>query len=591
MRTVGTTRALAALALAITGGVGLLTPPALAAHAPTAEQVVALAGGNPWNMGCEAVAGSVECTAADFDSTWFERASIRPAAGPLTGVDTSAIVFAAPLEPYFRDWHAALQGVGCAPDRVSGGQLAAFVADVGSRTAAGDATPVTIPGECGLSGGLRVDTVDGRAQYTYWIRSVMVPTATPTPSPTPRPTPSPTSRPTPSPDPTVTLGSPSPSSSISAPIFASGSATPTASASGGSASATATATPEQQVLGGNPTASPPPGGAAPVDPGAAGGASAFRASVIGPAAVSLDPAALGLSAALALLLLLFMAFAGELFNSTLEGNYDEVAGWFAGFTRPIRRLAVVWRTPVGLVGFVGAGALVYALLDPGLRLDGAALATYAGLLIGLMLVLVSFELPGFLLYRRLTGDLPSIRALPWTLPVAACCVALSRIGELQPAYLYGILLGLVFARELTPEEEGRQAAAGALWTLVMAVLAWIGLEWVRSGGLATDGFAALIAETALAVAVVGGLEAVAFGLLPMRFLAGGAIYRWSRFAWAVLLGVGLVAFLHILVGPHAGYLAELDPVALARAGVAFVAFGAASVLFWAYFRFRPARTA
>jgi hypothetical protein len=220
-----------------------------------------------------------------------------------------------------------------------------------------------------------------------------------------------------------------------------------------------------------------------------------------------------------------------------------------------------------------------------------ALATYLGLLIGLVVILASFELPGILLYRRRTGEMPRIRALPWTLPAAALCVLVSRLADLQPAYLYGILLGLVFAREPSPTEEGRQAAAGALWTLVVAAIAWFGLEWVRGGGLVGDGQAPLVAETALAVTVVGGLEAVALGLLPMRFLAGAAIYRWRRAAWAGLYVVSLFAFLHILVGPQAGYLAALDPAALVAACVAFVAFGALSVAFWAYFRYRPHRVA
>ena len=39
------------------------------------------------------------------------------------------------------------------------------------------------------------------------------------------------------------------------------------------------------------------------------------------------------------------------------------------------------------------------------------------------------------------------------------------------------------------------------------------------------------------------------------------------------------------------FRSELDPAGLVIACVAFVAFGAASILFWAYFRYRPARAA
>ena len=75
----------------------------------------------------------------------------------------------------------------------------------------------------------------------------------------------------------------------------------------------------------------------------------------------------------------------------------------------------------------------------------------------------------------------------------------------------------------------------------------------------------LLLSTALAVVVVGGLEAVAFGLLPLRFLAGDAVYRWRRLLWALLFGISAFFFIHLLVGPHTGYLSELSPAAIVAA--------------------------
>ena len=87
--------------------------------------------------------------------------------------------------------------------------------------------------------------------------------------------------------------------------------------------------------------------------------------------------------------------------------------------------------------------------------------------------------------------------------------------------------------------------------------------------------------------MVSGLEAVAFGLMPFRFMPGVVIYRWNRVIWAVLFGASLFAFFHILIGPTSGYLSSLTaPAWLAALGV-FAAFGAFTILFWAWFRFRP----
>lgn len=598
---------------------GLLAMPfaTRASHGPTVEAVVAVATSEQWNMDCAATASSVECSAHDFDFTWSEMASVRPASGPLTSLHAAVTVLTSPLDPYFRGWLFALHQVGCAPDRITAGQLSSFITSVADRGTAGTAPPTTIAGECDLAGGLTITFNDGRAAYTYWVSSAVVEPPTPTPTPTSTATPTRTPHPTATATPTRTAAptstppasstsdasstataTPSATSTATASVVPSASAPATAgggstgdpgpSASGPQGPA-ATSTPEQQVAGGNPTPSPAGGPEAPIQaPGPDDPRPTFARAVAGLSAISTEAGAVAQSAALALLFLLFMGFAGELFNSTLESNYDEVAGWFGGAGRRLAGIGRVWSGPAGAMAFIGLGALVYALLDPGFALDLGALATYLGLLVGLMLVLVSFELPPMLLYRRRTGELPGLRALPWTLPAAAACVLLSRVAELQPGYLYGILLGLVFRRELSVADEGRQAAAGVLWTLIVAVAAWLALDWLRSGA-APGGFGPVLLETALAVVVVGGLEAVALGLLPMRFLAGASIYAWSRAAWAILFAAGLFAFFHLLVGPHTGYLAELDPAGLAAACGVFAAFGAGSVLFWSYFRFRPDR--
>ena len=46
-------------------------------------------------------------------------------------------------------------------------------------------------------------------------------------------------------------------------------------------------------------------------------------------------------------------------------------------------------------------------------------------------------------------------------------------------------------------------------------------------------------------------------------------------------------FITILIGPTSGYLSELTPAAWLSALGVFAAFGAISLAFWAWFRFRP----
>jgi hypothetical protein len=172
--------------------------------------------------------------------------------------------------------------------------------------------------------------------------------------------------------------------------------------------------------------------------------------------------------------------------------------------------------------------------------------------------------------------------------IAALLVLVSRLGNLQPGYLYGIVLGAMFVTEVSDREEGRETFLGSVWTLAAAVVAWLGLAWVRTAGFAEDGFEVTLASTAFAAILVAGLEATAFGLMPLRFMPGYAIYRWNRLGWALLFGLSVFGFIHILIGPTSGYLAELSPAAFVAALGVFAAFGALSIGTWAYFRLRTA---
>jgi hypothetical protein len=243
---------------------------------------------------------------------------------------------------------------------------------------------------------------------------------------------------------------------------------------------------------------------------------------------------------------------------------------------------------VRLVIAIVAAALISSFLSPDLGFDATSLATFVGFAAALAVVLISFEVPALLEHRRVTGEVGRLRPLPWALVIAVVFVLMSRLAELQPGYLWGVVLGVVFLRTDTSADEGREQAAGALWTLLVAVLAWLALGAIR-GAEGTDGsFLATITETALAAIVVAGLEAVAFGMMPFRFMPGAAIYRWNRLNWAALFFASLYGFLHILVGPTSGYLSDLTaPAWLAALGV-FAAFGAFTIAFWAWFRFRPA---
>jgi len=330
--------------------VGLLPASAvLATHDPQVSDALAVAA--KYTMACEGTASQVDCHLYSIDiPAWAEYATITPGDLDLATLKTTAAVdplYAAPLDPSFRTWMTDMHAVPCNGITRA---LTSFVYNVGILTSDGTLTPLTITGECNLTGGLIVKrSVTGApSEYDYWVNSsVIVPPTTPSPTPTvaPTATPKPTASPTATPGPTST---PSPTATPTATALATASASADASVSA-SASASETATeaptetPEQSVEGATFTAEPsvPPG--AP-DEGVGG----WPGSIPGAGDVSTKAADVGGSALAAGLLLVAMGFIGELFNNTTENNYYRIISWW--------KKSWVGRIGRGFAGLFGGGS-------------------------------------------------------------------------------------------------------------------------------------------------------------------------------------------------------------------------------------------
>jgi len=289
-----------------------------ATHGPTVEQVVSVAESASGAMDCFDAGGYQQCN----PTTRIDRhtARISPVSGPLAAVATVVPGYAD--GPYFidateRTWINLLQTPGCVDsagiDKFIDGMLASFYANDFSYG------PLTV-GECSMTGELDLGpnpsiTYCQPPDCFHIVTGTVLPSAFPTP--TPRPTPAPTPRVTPTPVPTPT---PTPTPTPSP--------TPT-----GSPSPSPSPTTEQSVAG--ITFQPQPTddnlGGAPVPQGASGGTGGWADTVPLASQASTDPAAVGVSALFALLLLILMGFAAELFNNTLESHYDVVAGWLNKF--------------------------------------------------------------------------------------------------------------------------------------------------------------------------------------------------------------------------------------------------------------------
>lgn len=292
--------------------------------------------------------------------------------------------------------------------------------------------------------------------------------------------------------------------------------------------------------------------------------------------------------------MLFITFPANLFNRTLEDNYEEIRQGLERRLRPLRRLRFAAVKTAGerssLISFLVVlvlGAVLGSLLNPRFGFNGASgvgfVATLMAILWGLLvstLVAVTYR------RARRRPRHPSLHALPAGLLVAALCVIISRASDFQPGYLYGVICGVAFSARLGKKEEGHVVALSTLATLALATLAW--LAWTPLHPIASRpaSFGGLVLlDSFLASLVVGGLVGSVVNLLPLGFMPGRTLADWHRGAWVGIFGAALFSLVQILLRPgSAGGGSGVAP--LVTTVSLFVGFGAGSVGFWGFFERR-----
>jgi hypothetical protein len=301
--------------------------------------------------------------------------------------------------------------------------------------------------------------------------------------------------------------------------------------------------------------------------------------------VETNPGSLLASVATVLGLLFLIAFPAELFNTTLEEHYDEVRGWFH---LPPRSVAGGRHHGALLVLFLLLSGPLWFSMQRGSRLDVATAVGALGLSVATAVVVLASDLPEVVHVRRRYAERATPIVLPGSLLMAVGCVVLSRAVHFQPGYFYGLVGGLALARSLDRDESGRLAARSAAGLLALSVVAWLLLQPVASAARDTGtDLLSILLENVLGGIFWAALDTLVIALLPLRLLEGERVVGWSRWAWAVLYGLALLAFVHILLRPSTGYVSDASVSPPAVVFGLFVGFAVFSFAFWGWFRFRP----
>jgi Protein of unknown function (DUF642) len=312
----------------------------------------------------------------------------------------------------------------------------------------------------------------------------------------------------------------------------------------------------------------------------------------------------GIAAAVAMLL----TFPSQLFNQTLQQNYGDIALWWKRRLPPLRlrrrrlpsdgtsneALASARRTSFlekpWVFGTVFVlGALANALNDGHFGFTLSSLVTFCAVILSLSIGVSVPLVIGTIYHTRRHGSAPrKLIALPMGLAIAAVLVLFSRLINFEPGYLYGLVCGVVFTRELPSIEKGHLAALGVLTTLVLSVLAWTLWVPINAAAAHPNPFVGVVlADDLLGALFVSGLVGSFFGMIPIKGLPGWTIKEWSVWAWVLGFAISVLGLFQILLRPG---IAGHGHRPLVVSVILFVAFGAGSIEFHEHFERKDRRT-
>lgn len=356
--------------------------------------------------------------------------------------------------------------------------------------------------------------------------------------------------------------------------------------------------PEKSVTDSDPTPEPADSGAAslpsndsseaatpPIDAKGPGGLSS-EPSTFGhelktvAAITSMPPAVWGGSALIGSAFVIFVALPSELLHATLRSNYSRVFGTITplwrGFTRFVPFVNRSLSQPASAALTLGIAAAISA----------SAMASSLNIVVWIRLILAMFG--AFVITNGLGVALawlfgsrfqasPRFNLMPGFLVLSAASVLFSRLLGFQPAILFGILMVVAFGRELPRAHRGALATVFCGVFLIIGALAWLGYNTMDP---ATVGFFPEFVREFFTALATGGIGYCVIALLPMTYLEGLPIFRWSKWLWAGLYVLVLVTFqVTIMRMPNSWQ--ELSGAAMAWCMV-FGAFGVISLATWAW---------
>lgn len=273
-----------------------------------------------------------------------------------------------------------------------------------------------------------------------------------------------------------------------------------------------------------------------------------------PAEAGVAPTQLALAIALTIVLVILVAFPTSLLNSAVEAGSDRVGAWRlarrARRERPrgrggssTRRKTWWWAA----TGVLLAG-VISAFVDPEFGVNPGSLRVLLSILVSFAVdVVLGWALVVWAVRRAVPDATPSFDFRPASLIIVVLAVVFTRLTGFEPGIIFGLVAGVAFAVGAGKARQAAMVLTTLGYAFALALLAWI-LYGLLGGGAdgAESAWQVFVLETLSAIAV-GGMAALPVALIPLRGMAGHAVWAWRRGVWAVAYAVGLFAFFIVLM--------------------------------------------
>jgi hypothetical protein len=307
---------------------------------------------------------------------------------------------------------------------------------------------------------------------------------------------------------------------------------------------------------------------------------------------AITPTTVAVNGGIALAFLLLVAFPSELLEDTIRENYDRAFAWLTPVRRRIEhlrgRFGRMLRNPwAGIAVSVVATAVILGFSDPAFGLNGASVRLLIGMLVSVAVINIGINLLILRVAAKEYGDSGFIRPMPGALLIVALSVLVSRLAHISPGFLFGVVMGVAYARELKLVQEAKLAVLGAVFTVGAGILAWLGFSALRSAG--GSGFWYQLSLETLVAITLEAVGTMIIAMLPLSFLDGKTIFRWNRWAWAGVYLMTVLVFVIIVMPISDNWGAMTAPIF--GWGTLFVVFAIVAFGTWAVFRFVPGRRA